>query len=290
MKLTNKYNLPQTFVNVLQRDPYTKGKANLSVTEMINSPRIVMLTKQYGDQLVEDVTDRIWSLFGTAVHNVLEKGKDDNHIVEQRLHAEMDGWHISGAIDLQIIDPDGITVNDWKVTSVWAVMNDKPEWEQQLNIYAWLIEKIKKVPVKKLEIVAILKDWKGRETKQDYPESQVKVVDIPLWTTEQRESFIKERINLHSNALFSSEIGETLPLCTPSEMWETQTTYAVKKIGNKRATAVCQTLEEAQEKASADKSFEIEERKGERRRCADYCIVSKFCDQYQTYLRERENG
>ena len=41
MKVTNKYNLPQTIVNVLNRPTYTKGKAHLSVTEALSSPRIV---------------------------------------------------------------------------------------------------------------------------------------------------------------------------------------------------------------------------------------------------------
>jgi hypothetical protein len=46
MKLTNKFNIPQTFVNVLERPTYSKGKANLSVTQLINSPKIVALWLQ----------------------------------------------------------------------------------------------------------------------------------------------------------------------------------------------------------------------------------------------------
>ena len=38
MKLTNRYHLPQTIVNVLQRPNYTKGKAHLSVTERFALP------------------------------------------------------------------------------------------------------------------------------------------------------------------------------------------------------------------------------------------------------------
>ena len=79
----------------------------------------------------------IWSIFGSAVHNVLEKGADENNLVEQRFFSEVDGWTVSGAVDLQVVDKDGIHIQDYKTTSVWAVMNDKPEWEQQLNIYGW---------------------------------------------------------------------------------------------------------------------------------------------------------
>ena len=73
MKLTNKHNLPQTFVNVLKRPTYSKGRANLSVTQLINSPKIVALTQRFQDELEEDVSDMVWSLFGSAVHAVLEE-------------------------------------------------------------------------------------------------------------------------------------------------------------------------------------------------------------------------
>ena len=286
MKLTNKYNLPQTFVNVLNRPTYTKGKAHLSATELINSPRIVQLKKIHWDNLEEDVADKVWAIFGTAIHAVLELGKDDHHIIEQRLHANVDGWDISGAIDLQRVEEDGIIVADYKTTGAWAVMNEKSDWEQQLNIYAWLVEKVKKVPVKKVEIIAIVRDWSRRDaqTKEGYPEAPIKVIDVPLWSFEKRENFIKERIHLHSNALFATETGDDLPQCSPSEMWEKQTTYAVRKVGNKRATAVFDTEGKAEAKIEElGKGYEIEVRQGERTRCANFCQVKDFCEQWKEY-------
>ena len=53
---------------------------------------------------------------------------------------------MSGAIDRQEID-DGVSIYDYKVTSVWSLIFDKPEWERQLNCYAYLVEK-KKAKVK----------------------------------------------------------------------------------------------------------------------------------------------
>ena len=118
MIITNKYGLPKTFMNIVERPTYTKGKAHMSVTELLNSPQIVQLKAKYADQIEVDVSDMIWALFGTAVHHVLEQGKDPNHIVEQRLHAELDGWHISGAVDLQITTDEGIEINDYKTVGV----------------------------------------------------------------------------------------------------------------------------------------------------------------------------
>ena len=291
MKLTNKFNLPDTFVNVLNRPTYSKGKAHLSVTELISSPRIVQLRKKHWEELEEDVSDRVWAIFGTAVHSILEQGKDDHHIIEQRLHAALDGWNISGAVDLQTIEDEGITVSDYKTTGAWAVMNEKSDWEQQLNIYAWLVERVKQTPVKKIEIVAIIRDWNRRDAqiREGYPEAPIKVIDIPLWTYEARENFIKARISLHSDALFAAETGEDLPLCTPSEMWQKETIWAVKKTGNKRATNVFEKEDEANKKIEAlGKGYEIEVRKGERTRCANFCQVSSKCSQYQEYLKQTE--
>ncbi len=287
MRLTNKHNLPQTFVNVLQRPTYSKGKAHRSVTQLINSPKIVALSEKFADELEEDVADMIWSVFGSAVHKVLEHGKDENHIIEQRIHSEIDGWHISGAVDLQIVNADGsISVRDYKTTSAWAVMNDKIEWEQQLNIYAWLIEREKKLPVRDLGIVAIIRDWSRREAgnREGYPEAPVKELPIKLWAPEERESYVLHRIAQHSACEFAIEAGETLPFCTPEEMWEKPTVYAVRKKGNVRAKSLHQSEAEAISTAEAlGKDYEVEIRPGERTRCATFCAVNTYCQQWRDY-------
>lgn len=288
MRLTNRFNLPQTFVNVLQRPTYTKGGANISATELINSPRIVQLKRLFDGELEQDVADQIWSIFGTAIHAVLEHGKDRNHLVEERLHAVLDGWSISGAIDLQVIEDDGIIVSDYKTTSAWAVMNEKAEWEQQLNIYAWLVETVKQAPVKGLSIVAIIRDWSRRdaETRDGYPEAPIKEIPITIWSYEERTEFIKARIREHSSALFAAETGTEIPECTPAQTWEKQTSYAIKKVGNKRATTVVDSQEEADAKlVELGKGYAIEVRPGERTRCANYCQVNRFCNQYKQYLQ-----
>ena len=293
MIITNKYNLPKTFLNICERPTYTKGKAHISATGLLAAPRLARLKEIYDDKIVTDVSDMIWSIFGTAVHNILEQGKDENHIVEQRLHAELDGWHISGAIDLQITREDGIEINDYKTVGVWSVMNEKIEWEQQLNVYAWLVETVKKMPVTELKIIAIIRDWNRRDaqSRPGYPEAQVATIPVQLWPYEQRESFIRDRIHLHSEALFASETGEELPDCSPEDCWEKPTTYAIKKDGAMRAKSVHTSLSEAEvalEKSG--KGYALEVREGDRTRCASFCPVAQFCTQYQSYLEEKHGN
>jgi hypothetical protein len=290
MKLTNNYGIPQTFMNVLARPTYSKGKAHLSATQLLNSPKIVALTNKFDSELEQDASDMIWSIFGSAVHNFLEHGKDENHLVEERLHVEHDGWKISGAVDLQMVNDNGIDIRDYKTTSVWAVMNEKIEWELQLNVYAWLIEKVKKTPVTSLGIVAILRDWKAREKqqKEGYPEAPVKEVPIRLWTMEEREQYVSNRISAHSACEFELETGGNLPDCSPDEMWEKPAVWAVRKTGNVRAKSLhdneasaLQALEEL------GKGYEIDFRAGERTRCESYCLVNTYCQQYRDYKESK---
>jgi hypothetical protein len=203
----------------------------------------------------------------------------------------MDGWNISGAIDLQIIHPNGIEINDYKTVGVWGVMNEKTEWEDQLNIYAWLVETVKKTPVTALKIVAIIRDWNRRDsnTRAGYPPAPVAVIDVPLWSLERREEYVRNRIHAHSEALFAAETGQPIPPCSPEECWEKPTTYAVKKEGGVRAKIVCASKEEADEElVKAGKGYFVETRLGERTRCANYCQVNQWCEQYKFYLNEEK--
>jgi hypothetical protein len=216
----------------------------------------------------------------------LEHGKDDNHIVEERIHAELDGYKISGAIDLQIKGDNFVDIKDYKTVSVWSVMNEKIEWEQQLNIYAWLVEKVKVTPVTDLGIVAIIRDWSRRDASRnpDYPQAPVKEIPIKLWTFEEREAYIKHRIDQHSACEFALETDADLPECTPEEMWEKPTVWAVRKVGGVRAKSVHETESEAAaalEKAGG--GYEIEVRPGSRTRCETFCPVNHRCQQWRDY-------
>jgi hypothetical protein len=298
MKLTNNHGMPETILNVIKRPQYSKGKANMSVTELLNSPRIVQLKRKHWEDLTEDAADMVWSIFGTAIHNILEHGKGDTHIVEERIHVELDGMRISGAIDLQELTQDGIILSDYKTTSAWAVMNEKQDWHNQLNSYAYLVEAAKKIPIAKLQIVAIVRDWSRRDaaTREGYPKAPIVVIDIPLWPLEERLTYIRSRISLHGDALFEMETDGEMPDCTAEEMWEKPTTYALKKDGNVRAKSVHETSEAAEtalaaatEKAKKGEKFLIEVREGGRTRCESFCQVAPYCQQHQAYLLTKAN-
>ena len=286
MNITNNFGLPDPIISALHKPTYSKGDAHISCTELLNSPRIVQLKRKHWDDVEQDASEMVWQLFGSAIHHILEHGKGDNHLIEERLFAEFSGWVLSGAIDLQTVTPDGIEISDYKTTSAYSVMNEKADWTYQLNVYAHLVETVKKIPVTKLSIVAIIRDWTARDTKRDgYPQAPIVTIPITLWPAEDREQFIQSRLNAHASAMFEADTEGTLPECTPEEMWERPSTWAIKKEGGVRAKAVYSTKEEAE--LNLTKGYFIESRPGERVRCASYCQVAPWCSQYQSFKEKQ---
>lgn len=264
------------------KEYYSKGKADFSVTEIISPPRIQRLRKKHFDEIEQDVADMLWSLLGSALHVVAERGQTENHITEERLNTEIDGVTLSGAIDLQKNTDLGTVITDYKFTSAWAIRQDKFEWEAQQNIYAWLVTRVKKETVSGIQICAMIRDWSRREaaSKPDYPPAPIQVLELNLWPLERTEAYIKERLQMHRLAKVADDWGDALPECTDDERWMRTTQYAVKREGRKTAIRVLDSEEEAKELAEKEKGF-VEIRKGEAIRCANnFCGVNQWCSQY----------
>lgn len=292
MKITNKLNLPQPIVDAVANDPYTKGDADISCTTLIDSPRINALKNKYGGELVEDVSERIWSLFGQAVHNILERAADSAQIVEERLYMKIMGWKLSGQFDHMVL---GEKLSDYKVTSVWSVIYGNDKWAPQLNVLAELCRR-NGYAVNGLQIVAFLRDWQKSKAKydKDYPQFQVHTINVPLWPSHDAYVYIGERIRLHQAA------QTELPLCSDSDMWKKDDKFAVLKKGRQKALRVLDSWNEAlnwcfinnHAATGTDHSYllatniTIDKRPGECTRCANYCNVSEYCDQWRKIKNE----
>ena len=288
MKITNKHNVPETLVALASRDYYSKGRADYSVTEIISPPRIQRLRRQHHENMEQDVSDMLWQLLGSALHVVAERGVADNHITEERIIADIGDVKLSGAIDIQRVTDEGIIITDYKFTSAWALRQDKPEWEAQQNIYAWLVEKVKGKKVIGVQICALIRDWSRREAsvKADYPQAPIQVLELPLWPLEKTEEYIKERIEAHRVSKVQADWGDELPPCSDDDRWVRETKYAVKREGRKTAIRVFDTQHEADELAEKEKGY-VEVRKGEAIRCTgNFCGVAQWCNQYQQSLKE----
>lgn len=282
MKITNKHGVPAPLLTLAKGEYYSKGASQYSATELISPPKIKRLREQYNEHVEQDVTDMMWQLLGSALHVVMERGETEGWKMEERLYTVVDGVTISGQIDIQEETPDGVIIWDYKFTSAWAVMNDKIEWEQQLNIYKWLAERNGK-KVAGLKICALIRDFSRHEKKEGYPDAPIHTIALPMWDYEHAEKYVTERLEMHRNAKVSQDLGEELQDCSPEERWMTETTYAVRREGRKTAIRVFKTIEEANELAEKEKGY-VETRLGEPKRCiGDYCGVSQWCQQHKLW-------
>ena len=91
---TNIHNLPDPVVAALSADKYNSGLVNSSVTTLIDSPQVKILSRKHKDDISIDVSERLWSVLGTAVHNMFEDYADGEYLSEERLYTEVKGWKI----------------------------------------------------------------------------------------------------------------------------------------------------------------------------------------------------
>lgn len=274
MKITNKSGLPAPLVAAITNDPYSSGDSDISVTRLISPPRKVALERANADKIEEDAADRIWSLIGQIGHLILERA-NNGAVVERRLSAIVEGWKVSGQVDL--VDGDLV---DYKFTSLWSAKNGcKPEWIHQLNLNAWLCAQ-NGIEIKGLKIVAILRDWTVTEASRnpELPQRQVVVFDVPKWDSKAQFDFMVDRVKAHQMARV------VLPECSDEDRWTKPPKFALMKEGRKSAVRLFDREQDAVSAMDAivldhQKHF-IQHRKGERMRCQFYCAAAPFCEQW----------
>jgi hypothetical protein len=280
--LTNKLRLPEPIVRAISNDSYTKRGADYSVTELLSPPQLVRLRNKHSAEIVEDASDRIWSLLGQAVHTVIERASDSTDTLsEVTLLTDFEGTTIKGTFDHLTISSGELC--DFKVTTVWKVLNNTlpEEWEQQANIYRWMLHREKNVTVNGMAIIAILRDWSKREAdrRQDYPQAQAVRLEVPVWPLKVTEAFVRSRINLHKT--------EPVVGCSDEDIWAKPSKWAVMQRGRKTAVRLYDSADEAG-LAVVRADYYVEYRPGIATRCESYCPVAQFCDQFKNDPRRKD--
>lgn len=280
MRLTNRYNLPLPIVRAIENDPRDVGDSEITVTGLVGPPRIAALARQHVADLEEDVSEHLWRLVGSGIHEILARNREHTAIVEKRLFMEVLGWKISGQFDTLLVSNDELS--DWKTTSVYHVKNGcPPEWTQQLNLYTELLVANDYPEPKKISTHAILRDWSKREALRDsaYPSVQWSTFEVPLWSALERRAYLESRVSAHQIARV------TLPLCTADERWERLAKWAVMKPPRDRAVKLFDSFQMAEDwrinQLDASKMV-VQERKGQAIRCESYCVAAPFCSQWQS--------
>lgn len=280
MIITNCNNLPRPVYEAIVKSQSRRREGGFSVTELIDSPRVVALMRRHQDEVVQDAMDLLWSFWGTASHNIMSDttcGSTEEKHSREIILSSGEKVTISGTPDYA----DADSILDYKFTSVWSWIfkSRLKKWEEQLQLY-YFLNNYKQY---QLMNILIFKDWDKNKAKTDadYPNFPIMTVEYMPWCKETLEDFVSNLVSKHTEASALSDTA--LPYCTDEEMWARPTTYAIyKDIKNKRAYKICSTEEEAKEYIK-DTNLTIVKREGKRVRCEDYCPVSLFCNQYKEY-------
>lgn len=244
MKITNAAGLPKPIYDLILKDEYSKQGADISVTELIDSPRVRVLRKRYAHLIETEAEDLLNAQLGKAFHKAVEEATTTG-TAERRLSVKEAGWVVGGGMDHF---EDGV-LTDYKTCNVWKTVYAEKgciqEFEEQLNVYAHILRK-NGHEVRGLKIFALFKDWTARGFKEaarkgklfipgersGYPEKSWAFFDVPLWPEEYALGYVAGRTFSHQAA------ERDLPLCSVGDTWRGS-------------------------------------------RCERYCSVNKWCDQYQ---------
>ena len=282
MNVTNVMGLPAALVSAVSIDRHNKP-GEISATTLNKGIPEILLTERHFDELTVDAADSIWAVWGTAVHTLFEKQKD-NCFHEEAFEVPVLGHTVTGRVDSYDLEHEEIV--DWKTASVWKViMADFDDWHKQGMTYAWLLMK-NGLKVKKCRFVAILKDHSKSKAKIDntYPQSPVFVYEFAV-TPEELEDTGKRITEKIAKLELASELpDDKLPVCSPEERWATESKYALMKNGRKTAVKLYGSKSEAEAaKEQSGAGFYVEDRPGEDKKCSDYCLCNSFCSYYKSH-------
>ncbi len=281
MIITNKLRLPQQLVNMAKRD-YKFEPNEYRVTQLLKGIRETILERRHYHEIEQDVSDMIWLLFGTAVHSIIEHHKEADHeFKEERIKIRIGNYILSGKFDLY--NAETKTITDYKTCSIWKVVNgDYEDWRRQLLIYAYMLQSIG-FPVEKAEIIALMKDHSKAQAKRkaDYPKQPARKITFTFSGQDFKE--IENWLHLRFEQISKAEKlpDDKLPLCTPEERFNSGDKFAVMKKGRKTALRVLDSYKKAEEWMEYNGGDYIEVRKGEDKKCQDYCSACEFCNYYK---------
>lgn len=289
MGYTNRLNFPQYLVDWLLKDNYDYATTpnTISATGLMKPLRAQMLSARHGSKVEIDVADLLASRFGNAIHDSIERVESANVSKEKRivrkLYINNVEYTITGKYDV-LVEQDSVhTIRDIKTTSVWAYIygGKDNDYAMQLSIYRWLLSETHLVnPVAYIDF--FFTDWQSSKAKTEpnYPQHRLHPgYKINLLPTDEIEAIIIEKLTLLQQHQDTPD--NELPECSKEELWAEEDTFALYKIGNKRATKVFDDKQQAIQYQQANNiKGHIQERPGKAKRCK-YCNVASFCNQYK---------
>ena len=293
MNYTNRYNLPTYLADWIKTDKYDYNYEpnTISATTLLKPVRAHIISGRHAGELQIDVSELIASKYGNAIHDSVERIDTPGVQKEQRTTRKIDidgaEYTVTGKYDI-LVEENGVhTLRDMKSTSVWSFIygGKDDDYRHQLSIYRWLLSQDKNVnPVAYIDF--FFTDWQSvkARTEQGYPGQRIQAgYKIDLLSLEDTEALIRAKLTVLQN--FRDTPDDQLPLCSKEELWAEEDTFAVYKIGNKRATKVFDNKIEAVAFKDSKKLGFVQDRPGKVKRCG-YCSARPWCNQFEQLKKE----
>lgn len=318
---TNQHNLGLPTALFLASDSYDYIPGVVSATALMKPIKQQILKFRVSEQdRSVDVVDLVKSRLGTALHDSIERAWTDperrevalrslgyspkmieriivnpkpeqitpNSIpvyLEIRSFKEVLGRKVSGKFDFV---GDG-AVRDFKSTGTFTWVKDTKtdDYRKQLSIYRWLNPDIITNDVGHIDFY--FTDWQAfRTSDPSYPAQPVMSKAIELFSLEETQAFVEERLSLFDQYQNAPETD--IPSCTPAELWQREPTWKYYKdplahaLG-KRSTKNFDNPGEAAALAAKNGVGTVIEVQGEVVACK-YCEAYSVCTQKDHLIAE----
>lgn len=255
--LTNRNNISMAMAVFLATDnyDYNPDPMTISATSLIKPIRELVLSERVKPQdTVVDISSRIASAYGSALHDAIERAwvnnyenaltalgysKDiidrivinpplDLHLpddafpvyLEQRRHRKLDDFTVSGKFDF-IAEGE---VKDFKSTNVYTYIHQTKEEDYRLqgSIYRWLCPDL--ITSDYIEINYLFKNFEAfKRSTPNYPPAQVTTQRFPLLSLADTERYIRGKLQLISQ--YRDADQEEIPECTPKQLWQRESQW-----------------------------------------------------------------
>lgn len=327
MQLTNNTNISLPMAVWLATDDYDHNDDpnTISATTLIKPTRQIILGSrveaEVDEDIAVDVSSRIASGLGTAIHNSIENAwltncknamtdlgypkkviervkvnptiedfkKVPNLIpiyLEKRAHRKVGNFTVSGKFDF--VGQGKLT--DFKSSGTYAFQTGSNDWKfkMQGSIYRWLNENIITEDVMNIEF--IFTDWSAMrarsESKSGYPQSRLITYPVELMSVDETDIWVNEKLDELVDCWDKKEAE--LPRCSDKDLWRTKPVWKYYKSGKvtARSTKNFNTEHEALNRLTDDGSVGIVvEIKGQVKAC-EYCNAFPICTQKDEYIND----
>jgi len=270
---TNKDNLPSYMCRAVEAmaDNHDIGDADISITEVLDEPLVRHLKRKYGDTVKVDYSHRLLMLDGAMMDRLVFEYAPANAITHYRDEIEINGWKVSGELDILEPDkenPEHLILSDCKRSARGLGKKERRvyDYTAQVNGYLEILRRNRPELASRVTKLRILNWCRAWNVMRKEP--SIEWIKVPIWSSERITELLTERVKYHQEW----DGSETAPpKCDEHHRWVDPEKWACMKKGRKSALKLHDNEPEAEAHADTVDGGYVEYREENSIRCNYYC-------------------